>query len=183
MNRLILVTGHSGGGKTTIMRQLMQNEIVSFTTREKRPGEVDGIDYIFIPLEKYEEMDANGQLAEKTKYADNFYGLTKDEIETKLSEGDAFCIVDSHGMKQLKQLYNNVSTIFIHTSKEDARKQMEHRGESEAIISKRLSTYEAEMKNRGLYDYVVKNNHGKIEQTIKIVQDILEAEVSFKNGR
>jgi guanylate kinase len=177
MNKLFLVSGHSGGGKTTIMRSLMNNEIISFTTRPKRPHEVDGKDYIFITKEQYHDMFNKGELAEWTEYGGNYYGLTKQEIDSKLQKDHAYCIVDAHGMQQLKKLYPNTVTIFIYTSKEDAEKQMRQRGESESTIQLRLSTYEKEMLNRHLYDYVVRNNHGRLEDTIEIVRNIILAEI------
>lgn len=60
MNKLIVVSGPSGSGKTTLMRQTMKNEVVSFTTRKPRQGEIDGVDYKFISLEKFEELKNKG---------------------------------------------------------------------------------------------------------------------------
>jgi guanylate kinase len=177
MNKLFLVSGHSGGGKTTIMRKLMDNEIISFTTRPKRPYEVDGKDYIFITKEQYNDMLKKGELAEWTEYGGNYYGLTKQEIDSKLAKDHAYCIVDVNGMQQLKELYPNAITIFIYTSKENAEKQMRQRGESESTIQIRLNTYEKEILNRHLYDYVVRNNHGRLENTIEIVRNIILSEI------
>lgn len=59
MNKLFLVSGHSGSGKTTVMRKIMSNEIISFTTREPRVGEIEGVDYKFITVEQYEYLFKN----------------------------------------------------------------------------------------------------------------------------
>lgn len=175
-NKLIIISGNSASGKSTILNKLSKNTIVSFTTREPRPGEKDGVDYQYISKEKYFELLNNGGLVEWTKYGGNYYGLTKQEIESKLNKGNAYVIVDYHGMKQLKELYPNNVSIFIYNDYHEAASRMKKRGDSDVNISKRLSTYYEEQKNRVHYDYVVKNSNGKLKETIKLVKQIIRLE-------
>lgn len=178
MNKLILVSGHSGGGKTTIMRSLMDNEIVSFTTRDKRKGEVDGKDYKYITKEQFHNLKDNDKLIEWVEYSNNFYGIDQQEFDSKIKSGHTFCIVDFHGMQQFKKIYDDCVTIFIYTPVFQAYRQMKERGDSEDKVLTRLKTYEEELSNRGEYDYVVRNNDGQLDLTTDIVRKIIESEVS-----
>lgn len=176
--KLFAVSGHSGSGKTSVMRQVMDNELLSFTTRDRRVNEVNGIDYNFISLEEYNIMKDNGGLAEWTEYADKFYGLTAEEVYSKLKDREAFAVVDANGMLQLDKFYGNVVKIFIYTDYDVAYRNMKSRGDKEELILKRLETYEEEIKNRHLYDYVIKNIEGNFGNTVEIFQNIILSEVN-----
>lgn len=155
----------------------MDNEIVSFTTRQQRPGEINGVDYIFMNEETFDIHLENDGLVEWSKYGDNYYGIVKGEFERKLNKNNAFCIVDFNGMNQLFDIYPNTVTIFIYNSYEEAKLQMEQRGENEEFINKRLSTYIKELENSVHYDYKIKNIHGRLDDTIEIVRNIIETNI------
>lgn len=175
-NKLYVISGCSGSGKSSTMKTVMDNELVSFTTRKPREGEVNGKDYIFITEEEFQNLLHNDGLIEHVEYAGNKYGLTKNELETKLSKGSAFWIADFNGMKQMKKLYDNVTTIFFFAEKEDAEKRMRQRGDSEENIQKRLSTYEEEIENLLYYDEVINTSTNTFEEVVEIVKDIIELE-------
>ncbi|MGM0968631.1 MAG: guanylate kinase [Bacillota bacterium] len=178
MDKLIVITGPSGSGKTSLMRQIMKNEVVSFTTRMPRQGEINGVDYKFISLEKFEELKEQGKLIEQVKYSDNYYGIDQEEFENKLSLGNAFVIVDYHGMQQIKKFYSNCVTLFLYTPYDQAYNQMIQRGDTLDKVEQRLSSYHKEMKNKEYYDYVIRNNSGKFNGSIKVLTSIIESEVS-----
>lgn len=160
MGRLFAITGHSGSGKTTTMRQAMgqHKEIVSITTRAMREGEVDGVDYYYIDNETFYNMKLNDELAEYTDYyGSSNYGATMEEIDSKLSKGDSFIVVDYNGFSQLKRKFPDIVGIFMYTDKQTAEDRMKLRGDKPESIEVRLSTYEAEMMNAHNYDYVLKN--------------------------
>lgn len=180
MNKLIVLSGHSGGGKTSLMRQIMKNEVVSFTTRKPRQGEIDGVDYKFINLEKFNELKEKGKLIEQVKYSGSYYGIDQEEFENKLSIGNAFVIVDYHGMQQIKKVYPNCVTLFLYTPYDQAYNQMIQRGDTLDKVEQRLSTYHHEMKNKKEYDYVIKNNHGMFDITKQIIEKIIESEEGVK---
>lgn len=163
------------------MKSLMNNELISFTTRpiRKKDGEVDGKDYYFISVEEYNKMFDQGKLAEYTEYGGNYYGLTLDELESKLSRGHAFVIVDYVGVQQLKKIYNNCVSIILHTTKKDAIKQMKDRGDSLDLTMKRMSTYDEEIANKQYYDYAVINRYGEFDNTKKIVESIISVETGL----
>lgn len=176
MHPLFLVSGPSGSGKTTIMRGVMDNEVVSFTTRTKREGEVDGIDYHFITKQRFDDIQVTNGLIESSTYGGNHYGITKDELESKTGDGPAFAIVDFPGMRTLHGLYLRCVTIFLYATREDCKSNMEEQGRSEGAIDKRLQTHPVEIENRGHYDYVIRNVRGMPAVTEAIIAYILAAE-------
>ncbi|UXO88818.1 guanylate kinase [Bacillus safensis] len=176
MNKLIVLSGHSGSGKTSLMRQVMKNEVVSFTTRKPRQGEIDGVDYKFISLEKFEELKEKSKLIEQIKYSGNYYGIDQEEFENKMSLGNAFVIVDYHGMQQIKKMYPNCVTLFLYTHYDQAYKQMIQRGDTLDKVEQRLRTYQQEMKNKTYYDYVIRNNHNRFRDTKEILEKIIVSE-------
>lgn len=176
MNKLIVLSGHSGGGKTSLMRQIMKNEVVSFTTRKPRQGEIDGVDYKFISLEKFNELKEKGKLIEQVEYSGNYYGIDQEEFENKISLGNAFVIVDYHGMQQIKKVYPNCATLFLYTPYDQAYNQMIQRGDTLEKVEQRLSTYSEEMKNKTYYDYVIRNNHNRFRVTKEIIEKVIESE-------
>lgn len=173
-NTLFAVTAPSGSGKTSIMRMVMDNEVISFTTREKREGEKEGIDYLFIDNDKFQELKQSGGLVEQTFYDNHYYGITSEELHKKLNKGNAFVIVDYHGMQQLKAIYPDTVSIFIKTKKEDAIRNMFGRGDSFGRIRSRLTTFDSELMNLINYDYVVSNIYGKKECTVRIIREIID---------
>jgi guanylate kinase len=183
MNTLFLISAPSGSGKTSIMRKVMDNEIISFTTRQPRKGEINGVDYIYISAEEFEQMLVEGELAEYITYeaTGDSYGITMAEIEDKLSNGSAFAIVTEHGMEQLKRLYPKCVTIFIVTDKEDATEFMRSRGDKEEFISKKLSTFDKEQYNREKYDFVIRNEKGRMQDAVDIIKTIVYVKSSYEN--
>lgn len=181
-NILFCVTGPSGSGKTTIMRSIMDNELLSFTTRQMREGEVNGKDYIFIKEEQFKNMLDGGALAEYTKYDGNYYGLTLEELLTKTEEKPAFFVCNNHGLQQIREKYDNIVSIFLYAEEEDCFDNMtvSRKDDSNKALS-RLNTYDDEIANRGQYDYVIKNIRGLKHVTEGIVQLIVATEIARRN--
>jgi guanylate kinase len=176
-NILFCITGPSGAGKTTVMRQCMTNEVGSITSRTTREGEVQGVDYLFVSKEEFKELIAFDELAEWTEYAGNYYGTTKDELQSKLENGHAYVICDNHGFKQFADVYDNVVSIFLYADEDDCVDNMFDRGDSTEKVNGRISTYDKEMANKGQYDYVVKNIRGYAHATIGVINNIIHAEM------
>lgn len=185
-NTLFIVSAPSGSGKTVLMRTVMghEREICSVTTREIRNGEKDGVDYIFVTRETFENMDKSGDLIEKTQYPPNnpngnFYGVSRTAVESKLNHDDAFIIVDAVGMEQLKKLYPDAVTIYVYTQKNDAIAQMKDRGDSLESIEKRMETFYLEQSQRGSYDYIITNRYGHFWEAANIIASIVHARRSI----
>ena len=120
--KLVTVTGPSCAGKTTLVRKLLENdrfcEVISFTTRPKRAGEIDGKDYYFMDYRKAEELIIKGKTAEYTKFKSNIYGIEKREIDAKLAIGKIpLSIVEPTGLKQLRTLYTDeIFSVYVDAS-------------------------------------------------------------------
>lgn len=175
-NILFCVTGPSGSGKTSVMRGVMSNELLSFTTRKKRNGETDGVDYSFISYQEYITMVGRQDLVESTEYSGNYYGLSSNELYSKLVKGNAFFICDNNGFNQIKEKYDKVVSIFLYASFGDCFQNMLDRGDNIEKIGNRLSTYHDEVANKGQYDYVVKNIRGNKVLTEEIIEAIIATE-------
>lgn len=175
---LFLITGASGSGKTSLSHKIQDDgywkECISFTTRPIREadGEKDGVTYNFITREYFENnVD---EFAEHVEYFGNYYGLSKEEIDSKLRDNKhAFAIVEYNGYQQLKKLYPDSIGLFLYADKEDCKSNMLSRGDSIENVNNRLSTYEDEISSKGEYDYVVKNVYGKADETIDVIKSII----------
>ncbi|HDR4373434.1 TPA: hypothetical protein QCP80_003264 [Bacillus cereus] len=175
--RLVIVTGMSGAGKTYLSRHAFgeHTECVSHTTRPIREGERHGLDYYFIDQDTYSEMLVDGEFAEISSYHGNSYGVTKKEIRTIIeAEGFAYVVVDFQGYQQLKSVYPKAVGIFIHASKDDCVYNMLKRGDSVESALKRNETYLEELENKGHYDFVIKNERNMASHTIEILSRIKE---------
>lgn len=176
---LFLVSGPSGSGKTSLMRSILDREIVSVTTREPRAGEVEGVDYHYISKDEFNRLKDSGGLAEWSEYGGNCYGITVDEIHSKTRYSSiAFAIVDYKGMRQLRTLVEDSISIFLWCDQGTAMRHMQSRGDTLEVITRRMDTFASELKNRIEYNYVVRNHHGRFEATRHVVQAIISAEAS-----
>ena len=169
---LFLICGHSGSGKTSVMRRVFNDEqqIVSHTTRKPRVNEIDGKDYHFITEEEFVKMLEEDKFIENVKYSGNFYGFTKEEVDKKLENGDAYAIVDFHGFKQMKKYYDNCVSIGMFTTKETAKQRMLDRGDSTESVEKRLATYYEEVSQLPEFDYILFNEQGYFERTVNLAK-------------
>lgn len=170
---LFVISGPSGSGKTSSIRQVMTNEVVSFTTRAPRVGEVDGFDYVYTTIEEVDRLEASGELVERVAYDGNSYGISKAELYGKLAHEDAFVVVDYHGYEQIQALYPNCVSIFFAIDTEDAKNRMLERGDNPKTMAHRLSTYETELGHQVHYDHVLKNEYGKQDETIRDLKRIV----------
>lgn len=161
MYPLYIVSGPSGSGKTSIMRRTGLREVVSFTTRHPRPGEIEDVDYKFITNEEFMELKNSDFLIEHSQYGDNWYGLDSITLLESVKQGPSYSILDYDGMLSIKNFYEDCITIFMFAEKDTLMERMRLRGDSEERINQRISTYEDEMGNRYKYDYVVKNDDDK----------------------
>ena len=138
---LTVISGFSGAGKGTIVRELVDRYgyavSISATTRDPRAGEQDGVHYFFKTKEEFEQMIADGALIEYASYVDNYYGTPKDYVMQKLEQGiDVILEIEMQGALKVKERFPEVSLIFI--TPPDAkvlRERLEGRGtETQDVI-------------------------------------------------
>lgn len=182
MNRgkLVIVSGFSGAGKGTVMNELIANNSnyalsISATTRQPRPGEVDGVSYFFKTREEFEEMIENDELLEYAQYVENYYGTPKAFVEAMRDEGkDVLLEIEIQGAMLVKGKCPDAILIFI-TTKDAAtlRDRLTGRGtETEEVIEKRMNRAREEAQGVENYDYIVVNDILKdcVETVDRIVQ-------------
>ena len=140
--------GRSGSGKTTIaaaFRDRLNNELstmsnrrmsisVSLTTREPRPGEINGVDYIFTNKETFENMIKNKQIFEYTEYNGDYYGTAMNSI----INNDIF-ILDAYGVRKLCNI-NDVFVIYLKASKKTIKERMLLRGDTKESIKRKMKS-------------------------------------------
>lgn len=150
--RLFTITGPSGSGKSTLANAAFKHsqQITSFTTRPKRPGEIEGIDYYFISKEKALKLHQEDGCIEFAEYNGNYYGITKEELFGKLARGDSASVVNKEGYENLKripELAGKIIPIFIKATKAEVAEHLQTRKDSKAAAAKRLALYDEEAGN------------------------------------
>ena len=180
---LFILSSPSGAGKTTISRMLLNadDEIdlsISATTRPRREGEINGVDYHFVSPEKFEKMVQKDEFYEWATVFGNRYGTPKGYIRKGLKEGRDFLFdIDWQGTQQLKQKDDqDVVTVFIlPPSLAELRNRLETRAQdSPEVIDNRMERAKAEISHWAEYDYVVINDD--VDECFVKVREILHAE-------
>ena len=163
---LFVITGPSGAGKGTVLKQVMQSLdqlyfSVSATTRAPREGEVDGVHYHFLTKERFEELIANDRFLEYARYAENYYGTPLDPVEEHLEQGhDVILEIELQGALQVKKRLPKAVLVFIAPpSFEELESRLRGRGtEAEEVILKRLDIARQECANMDEFRYIVVND-------------------------
>lgn len=179
---LIIVSGFSGAGKGTIMKELISRYeqyalSVSATTRAPRPGEEDGVAYFFKTREEFEQMISDGALIEYACYVDNYYGTPKAYVEEQLAAGhDVILEIEIQGARKIKEQYPDAVLLFVTTKDAKTLKErLEGRGtESPEVISQRLARAVQESEGMEEYDYLVIND--VLEECVEQVHGIIDSE-------
>ena len=163
--KLYVVSGASGVGKSTVLKHLMDQRSnllfsVSATTRDPRPGEIDGVHYYFISQEQFQEMIRQDAFLEYDAHAANYYGTPLDQLEEKLSRGDVILDVEPAGAKIVKEKRPEAILIFVMPpSVEELERRLRSRGDTaEDQITLRMERAKWEMDQRSWYDHIVVND-------------------------
>lgn len=180
---MLVLSSPSGAGKSTIARALLERDghialSVSATTRQPRPGEVDGKDYHFVGVETFQQMVGAGQFLEHAKVFDNYYGTPKQPVEEALASGrDVLFDIDWQGTQQLGQNARaDLVTVFIlPPSLAELERRLHTRAQDSAeVVAKRMAKAGDEMSHWFEYDYILLNS--EVERSFSRVQAILDAE-------
>ena len=163
---LLVLSGPSGSGKDTLMKELLARDesihlSVSVTTRPKRDGEENGVNYYFFTKEEFEEKIESDSFLEYTVYCENYYGTLKSEVDEYLSEEKCVALViEVEGAASIKRLYPKCTAIFIKppSMEELCRRLRVRNTESEEAIMQRLKRAEEELVYTEDYDYVIEND-------------------------
>ena len=180
---LIVLSSPSGAGKTTISRMVLDadQEItmsISATTRPKRPGEVEGIDYHFADDSEFERMIETGEFVEWAPVFGHRYGTPKAPVKAALKDGrDILFDIDWQGTQQLKAAMGEdlVSIFLLPPSMAELERRLRERGtDSESVIADRMARADAEISHWPEYEYVLVNRDA--DECLRQVQAIVDAE-------
>lgn len=163
---VFVVSSPSGGGKTSLVKRALESvpnlrRSVSCTTRPPRPGERDGVDYIFLGRAEFERRIAEDRLLEWAEVYGNLYGTPKEPIEQNSSSGvDTLLAIEIQGARSIRRQYPRVITIFVQPpSLKVLEKRLRERGsDPEEVIQRRLELARSELGWIHQYDYAVVND-------------------------
>lgn len=185
---LIVISGPSGVGKQTIAKELINlmpdiEVSVSATTRPKRNGEQDGVDYYFLSKEDFERKIKEGSFIEYAEVHNNLYGTPIDNIKRiKDKEGKLLLVIDVNGGKSVKKAFPDETILFFikPPTFSDLEERLQKRGsESTEEIKNRLNTAVIELSNQNWYDYIIINDNPK-RAALEIMNYILKGENNEK---
>jgi len=163
---LFVTSGPSGVGKDALLKRLLEldtnlKKTVSYTTRRPRPGEVDGVDYIYVSRDELSTKILENQVLEHAEYDGNIYATSAAQVEERRSAGyDTILKIDVQGAEQVWRLVPDAVLIFIEppSIEELARRQKLRQSESPEDMTQRLRIAEREMAKRSGFDHVVVND-------------------------
>jgi guanylate kinase len=179
---LIVISGPSGVGKGTIVKELLKLQpdlqlSVSVTTRAPRPGEQDAISYYFRTADEFQRMVEAGELLEYAQFGSNFYGTPRRFVEEKLASGhDVVLEIDIKGAIQVKERIPNGVYVFVlpPTMEELEQRLVKRQTEAAEAMRMRLQIANDEMNYLPLYDYQLVND--ELDLAVRKVQAIITAE-------
>jgi len=182
---LIVISGPSGSGKGTIIKEVMKKipdllYSVSYTTRPKREGEIEGKDYFFISKDEFEKLIDEDFFIEWAKVYDYYYGTGKEFVLNNLNDNkDVILEIEIQGAKKIREIYDKKNVIFIFIAPPDF-KELEKRimnrkrGETEEEIKKRMDFAKKEIEESKNYDYIIINDN--INKAVKKIVNIINKE-------
>ncbi len=203
---LLVVSGFSGAGKGTLMKELVGRYdqyalSVSATTRSPREGEVDGREYFFRTKEEFEQMIAEDALIEHACYVGNYYGTPKAYVEEQLSKGkDVILEIEIQGALQIKKRFPDTLLLFVSTPDADTLKnRLVGRGtESMEVVENRLSRAAEEAEGIEQYDYfiinddldacvtqvhqIIQGEHSRVSRNLELINSIRNDISKFQKG-
>ncbi|HTF99455.1 MAG TPA: guanylate kinase [Nitrospirota bacterium] len=180
---LFVVSAPSGAGKTTLCRAVSSESMdnvthsISYTTRKPRPGEIDGRDYHFVSPGRFQEMIKAGDFAEWAEVHTNLYGTSRRVLDDLLSKRlDVILDIDTQGAKQIKQKFESAVYIFIMPpSIEILEERLRNRkSDNEEEIRKRMMRAREEIRDFGMYDYIIVNR--EFDRALTELRSIMTSE-------
>lgn len=181
---LFIISAPSGAGKSSLLRALLNADdsgllelSVSHTTRAPRPGEIDGSDYHFVDVDRFEAMVAERDFLEHARVFDNYYGTSRSAVEARLAAGrDVILEIDWQGARRVREQLPATRSIFIlPPSLAALEERLTSRGQDDAaVIARRMRDAVSEMSHYDEYDYLVINDD--FQQALDDLKQILLGE-------
>ena len=163
--RLYVLAAPSGAGKTTLVQALVKRNTdlkfsVSYTTRKKRKTEVDGRDYFFVEVDRFLELQREGELLESAMVFDNHYGTSRSQVQQHLENDDSVILeIDWQGAQQVRSSMPECVTVFIlpPSRKELERRLRDRQTDEESVILRRLADALGDMSHWDEFDHAIIN--------------------------
>ena len=181
---LVVLSGPSGVGKTTITQALVRrgwrgHVVVTATTRRPRPGEVDGVHYHFRTAQAFQQMLQDGELLEHAEVHGNWYGVPATPVRAQLAAGiDVILTIDPQGAKTIRgRTRGAISVFLIPESLDELVERMNQRASDTAEQrALRLLNAEREMAELPSYEYVIVNRQDRLDEAVEQLEAIMTAE-------
>ncbi len=180
---LVIISSPSGAGKSTLCKMIIQNDpltklSISATTRQKRPGEIDGQHYYFIDEEKFAQMLQNQEFVENAVVFENNYGTPKKMVEDALKNGNEVLFdIDWQGARQLKEKFDKdavISIFILPPSMDELERRLRNRAsDPEEILQVRMKKALDEISHFNEYDYILVNDD--LDSTYKKIRAIIDS--------
>ena len=180
---LIVLSEPSGVGKGTVRKAIFESDdndfqySVSMTTRNKREGEIEGVDYYFRTREEFEALIEAGEMLEYAEYVGNYYGTPLSYVQKTLDQGkDVFLEIEVQGAKQVKEKVPDGVFIFLTPPDlAELRSRITGRGtDSAEVIDERMRVAREEIEMMALYDYAVVND--EVSKAVQRIREIISSE-------
>lgn len=186
--KLFVISGSSGVGKGTVIERFLKKNpnfdlSISCTTRSKREGEIEGVNYFYISKEEFKKGIENNEFLEWAEFSGNYYGTKKEFVQKKLNDKkDLILEIDTQGALQLKEKMQDSVLIFIAPpSYQDLELRLRNRKtESEEAIAKRLDFVKLELRNSEMFDYRIIND--QIDNAVEELERIIKTERAIYNA-
>ena len=181
---MMVVSGPSGVGKDAVLSQIRDLDyphhiVVTATTRPRRPTEQNGVDYIFLDQDVFDQKVADQEFLEWAEVYGNRYGVPKNQVKEAIARRkDVIIKTDVQGAATIKTI--NPQGVFVFLAPPSFKTLEEHliirQTEDLIDLDRRLLTAREEMKRLPVFDYVVVNNEGALHQTVAVLESIIQAE-------
>ncbi len=188
---LIVLSGPSGVGKDTVLQRMKELQlpfhfVVTATSRPKRKGEIDGVDYFFVSADEFVAMIGRDELLEHALVYDEHKGIPRQQVRDAFASGqDVIMRIDVQGAETICQLYPEALLIFLSTQNEGEliTRLKARRTESEEKLQLRIETAREELHKVELFDYYVVNADDQLDETVDAILAIIASEHSRTNPR
>jgi guanylate kinase len=180
---VVVITGPSGAGKGTLIRLLLERVpglrlAVSATTREQRPGEIDGVHYWFKSNEEFDRLVAEGAFLEWVPYVGHRYGTLRSELERIAAKGAVPVLeLEIEGAERVETEVPNAVSIFVDAPLVELERRLQERAtESSGDIRERVAIAQEQRRHAGRFDHVVQND--RLERAVEEIAAIVERQLA-----